>query len=229
MTLSEHGKSLVHNIGHALRALYVLPLVALSLVCGARTVKEDAGPSFVRLNGLAFYSVTIDDIMRTFGEPDSVVLVVSRVEQGDVYRGLVLKRSFRKDEFEDFRKLSVPANKDYYSVRFHYADSWLSIATPDITEMTADGRIPADMSFAGHFEIDGFSFCDSNWVLSTDKGSVTVGSSLEELKKISFYMRETNITGNPFHFSLLKDDSTWFVNLKDGKITALSFMGVSWI
>lgn len=216
MTLSEHGKSLVHNIGHALRALYVLPLVALSLVCGARTVKEDSGPSFVRLNGLAFHSVTIDDIMRTFGEPDSVVLVVSRVEQGDVYRGLVLKRSFRKDEFEDFRKLSVPANKDYYSVRFHYADNWLNIATPY-------------MSFADHFEIDGFSFCDSNWVLSTDKGSVTVGSSLEELKKISFYMRETNITGNPFHFSLLKDDSTWFVNLKDGKITALSFMGVSWI
>lgn len=228
------------NTGHALRALYVLTLVALSTACGARTVNNNktteiegekvATPSVVTLNGLAFSTVMVEDILRTFGEPDSVVLVVSRVEDGDIYSGLVLDRSFRKDGFEDFRKLSVPANKDYYQVRFHYADSWLRIATPDITEMTTDGTIPMDMSFADYFEIDGFSICDSNWVLGTEKGSVTIGSSLEELKKISLDMVAKNIACTAFYFALsAKDDSIWSVDVTDGNITELSFEGVSWI
>lgn len=83
------------------------------------------------------------------------------------------------------------------------------------------------MSFADFFEFDGFSFCDSNWVLGTEKGSVTIGSSLEELKKLSLYMVPKN---NVFYFALsVLDDSLWFADVNDGKITVLSFEGISWI
>lgn len=228
------------NTGHALKALYVLTLVVLSLACGVRTDaknmtinnegEEVAIPSVVTLNGLAFSTVMVEDILRTFGEPDSVVLVVSRVEDSDIYSGLILERSFRKDGFENFRKLSIPTNKDYYQICFHYADSWLRIATPDITEMTTDGAIPMDMSFADYFEIDGFSFCDFNWVLGTEKGSVTIGSSLEELKKIILYMVPLKDDGTAFYFSpSVLSDCVWSVEVNDGKITKLSFEAVSWI
>ena len=228
------------GFGHALKALYVLPLVALALACSSRTAannktagteeEEVAAPPVVTLNGLAISTVTVEDILRTFGEPDSIDLIVSRVEDGDIHSGLVLDRSFSKNGFADFMKLSTPADKDYYRVRFHYADSYLAIATPEITEMTENGGIPMDLSFADYFAIDSFSICSPDWVLGNEKGSVSIGDSLEELQKISLELVPLGDDGTAFAFApSVTDDNLWSVEANDGKITKLSYEGASWI